>query len=104
MLRKLDEYFARYESRIGEKAKMTVYRTNSTRNSPFLSQIVPETIFLLIFNIFSFFHTVSGNRKLLLKPLRKLLAVIAEALSALLNAFLYIYKSKGVDNFGKRRI
>ena len=55
--------------------------------------------------IFSFLKTFECNRKLPLKPLRKLLAVTAEALSALLNAFFVRgFKSKGVDIFGKRRI
>ena len=51
---------------------MIVYRTNNTRNPPFLGRIVPETFFPPIFDNFSFFHTVSGNRKLPQKPLRKL--------------------------------
>ena len=74
---------------------MIVYRINEARNPPFLGQTIPETIFTLIFHNFSFFHTFSGNRKLPQKPLRKLFAPI---IGALLNAFLYIYKSKG-DEF-----
>ena len=51
---------------------MIVYRTNNTRNPPFLGQTIPETFFPHIFDTFSLFHTFSCNRKLPLKPFKKL--------------------------------